>query len=70
MEQKEFIEVFIGSQTIMISISSIAFVRPSENGANCVIVMKEQSTGTGAYYIESTSGYHTVKSLIKDYCKV
>ena len=68
MEQKEFIQVMIeNGASFMVSISSIAFVQPMEHGAR--ITMKETLEGKGAYYIDTNTGYYTIKLAIENYTK-
>jgi len=68
MEQKEFITVYFGDgSSAMISISSIAFVRP--NNIGCIITLKESVKDGLSLEIITHTAYGTIVGLIQNYRK-
>jgi len=70
MTQKEFIEVAIGGGNhIMVSISSIAFVQPANNGGARINMKETNQPNGGAFFIDTITSYHTIKFEIENYLK-
>ncbi|HWZ15410.1 MAG TPA: hypothetical protein VNW95_09250 [Mucilaginibacter sp.] len=65
MEQKEFIEVFVGVNPVMVSISSIASVE--KVGTGSTIILKEKAITGNSHYIETNVSYYTIKGWIENY---
>ena len=65
MEQKEFIEVFVGTTPVLVSISSIATVEMVGTGAT--IILKEKAITGNAHYVETNTSYYIIKNAIENY---
>lgn len=62
MEQKQFIEILVGGQPVLIAKSSIAMVEP--NGGGATIIMKEINKDGKSYVIPTATSYYTIKADI------
>jgi hypothetical protein len=71
MPQKEFLELLIGNAaSVMISISSISMVKPVNNGAKAIVFLKEKSNNGEPFYIETITGYYTIRAAIENYQQI